>query len=127
VQTAYAASLAINLNDLQSQLKPASIPAKKVVLVNHNARSGTQSDVPSLEKANDTKRRIAKLRARVIRAWDVSDLCAAEFVFEYNEGRAASDIKAELGGKSICQSTLYNWLAKYQNHDEAGLVPQYAV
>jgi hypothetical protein len=125
VQTAYAESLAINLNDLQSQLKPASMPDKKVILANHNARSGGQSDVPALEKASDKKRRIAKLRARVIHAWDESDLSAAEFVFEYNEGRAASEIKAELGGKSICQSTLYNWLAKYQKYDEAGLVPQY--
>ena len=47
------------------------------------------------------------------------------FVFEYNAGNTASELKAELGGKSICQATFYNWLAKYQNYDEAGLVPQY--
>jgi hypothetical protein len=44
-----------------------------------------------------------------------------KFVFEY----IAADLRAELGGKTISKSTLYNWMGKYQSHDEAGLVPQY--
>jgi transposase len=48
-----------------------------------------------------------------------------KFVFEYNAGNIAANLRVELGGKQISKSTFYNWLAKYQNHDEAGLVPQY--
>jgi hypothetical protein len=50
---------------------------------------------------------------------------AERFLFEYNEGRIAQEARAELGGKTLCQSTLYNWLGKYQHHDEAGLAPKY--
>jgi hypothetical protein len=113
------------LEEVQSQLKPASIPDKKVVLANHSTRSGGQADVPSLEKVSDKKRRTAKLRAKVIHAWDESGWDVYRFVAEYNAGNIAPDLRGALGGKPIGKSTLYNWTEKYQNNDEAGLVPQY--
>jgi transposase InsO family protein len=125
IQTAYAESLSISLEELQGTLKPPSICEKKVVLANYNGRSGGGAGPPPLEKADEKKRRTAKLRAKVIRAWDETGWNVEKFVHEYNAGNIAADIKAELGGKSICQSTLYTWLGKYQSHDEAGLVPQY--
>jgi hypothetical protein len=124
VQRAYAENLAISLEEMQSHLKPASIPEKKVVLANHTTRSGAQADLPSLEKASDQKRRTAKLRAKVIHAWDESGWDVYKFVAEYNAGHIASDLREALGGKTIGKSTLYNWAKKYQINDEAGLVPQ---
>jgi transposase InsO family protein len=125
VQAAYAASLAIPLQELQNQLAPKEQYNKKVVLVNHSARSGGDGQIIPMESADSNKRRIANLRAKIIRAWDDSEMSATEFLCEYNAGKIAADIRAELGGKTICQATLYNWLAKYQNHDVAGLLPQY--
>jgi hypothetical protein len=125
VQTAYAASLALPLQELQNQLAPKEQHTKKVVLVNHSARSGDDGQVIPMEAADSNKRRIANLRVKIIRAWDDSEMSATEFLREYNTGKIAADIRAELGGKTICQATLYNWLAKYQNHDAAGLLPKY--
>ncbi|MDR1585912.1 MAG: Mu transposase C-terminal domain-containing protein [Treponema sp.] len=126
IQTAYAESLAIGLEELQSALKPVLVCEKKVVLANYNGRSGGGGgEPPPLERADKKKRRTANLRAKVIRAWDDTGWNVEQFIFEYNAGNIASDLRAELGGKQLSKSTLYNWLGKYQNHDEAGLVPQY--
>jgi hypothetical protein len=78
-----------------------------------------------METADSHKRRIANPRAKIIRAWDDSEMSAAEFLYEYNAGKTAADIRAEFGGKTICRATLYNRLAKYQTHDAAGLLPKY--
>jgi transposase InsO family protein len=126
IQTACAASLAVSLAELQSALKPAPVCEKKVVLANYNGRSdGGGGEPPPLERADKKKRRTALLRAKVIHAWDETGRNVEQFLFEYNAGNIASDLKAELGGKRISKSTFYNWLGKYQNHDEAGLVPRY--
>jgi hypothetical protein len=125
IQTAYAESLKLSLTELQSQLKPASKHEKKVILANHNAHSDYGADAAPLEKASAAKRRTASLRAKVLHAWDNSGLNAERFLFEYNEGRIAQDARADLGGKTLSQSTLYNWLGKYQHYDEAGLAPKY--
>jgi transposase InsO family protein len=126
IQTAYAESQAVSLEELQSRLKPAPVCKKKVALANYNGRSGGVGDEPPpLEKADKEKRRTANLRAKVIRAWDETGWNVEKFVSEYNAGNIASNLRAELGGKTISKSTLYNWMSKYQNHDEAGLVPRY--
>jgi hypothetical protein len=50
IQTACAESLAVSLTELQSALKPASIPEKKVVLANYNGHSvGGGGEPPPLE------------------------------------------------------------------------------
>jgi hypothetical protein len=125
IQTAYAESLKLSLAGLQSQLKPASKHEKKVILANHSARSDYGAEAAPLEKAGAVKRRVASLRAKVLRAWDNSGLNAERFLFEYNEGRVAQEARAELGGKTLSQSTLYNWLGKYRHHDGAGLTPKH--
>jgi transposase InsO family protein len=124
IQTAYAGSLNISLEELKNMLNPPAIGEKKVVLANYNGRLGGE-EPPPLERANDKKRRTARLRAKVIHAWDATGWNAEKFVFEYNAGTIVADLRAELGGKPISKSTLYNWTGKYQSHDEAGLVPQY--
>lgn len=72
IQRAYAESLSISLDELQGALKPASICEKKVVLANYNGRKEGGGEPPPLETANDKKRRTAKLRAKVIHAWDAT-------------------------------------------------------
>ena len=103
IQRAYAESLTISLDELQGALKPASICEKKVVLANYNGRKEGGGELPPLEKADDKKRRTAKLRAKVIHTWDATGWSVEKFVFEYNAGNIAADLKAELGWKSICQ------------------------
>jgi transposase InsO family protein len=125
IRSAYAESLEVSFEALQSRLKPAVIVEKKAFLANHNGRTVSAGDVPPLEKVSADKRRVANLRVKVLLAWDASGKSAERFLFEYNAGNIASEVRAELGGKTICQATLYNWLAKYQNHDEAGLAPKY--
>jgi putative transposase len=116
VQAAYAASVGKDIREFEGELKPVSMPEKKVALTNHNARSNGGAEVIPLEKTSEKRRRTAQARAKLIRVWDASGWNAERFV---------ADLREQLGGKSICQATLYNWLAKYQTYDEAGLVPQY--
>ena len=125
IQAAYVESFNLTLTSLQSQIEPQSKHEKKVTLANHNARSDYGAAPEPLEKESAAKRRVASLRAKVLHAWDSSGLNAEKFLFEYNEDRIAREARAELGGKTLCQSTLYNWLGKYQHHDEAGLASKY--
>jgi hypothetical protein len=87
VQAAYAASLAIPLQKLQNQLAPKEQHNKKVVLVNHSARSDGDEQIIPMEAADSDKRRIANLRVKIIRAWDDSEMSAAENILESDEAR----------------------------------------
>jgi hypothetical protein len=126
IQAARAESLKLALTGLQSRIEPPSKHEKKVILANHNARRGLRRGGRAARK-----RERGKAAGRLppgkgaARAWDGSGLNAEKFLFEYNEGRIAQDARADLGGKTLCQATLYNWLGKYQRHGGAGLAPKY--
>jgi putative transposase len=125
IQTAYAASIQTTLEDLQNRLKPASKPEKKAVIIpRYSGRGARTGEAKPLETVPDKRRRKAALRAKVIEAWNASGLKPDRFAIEYNTGTVIPEIRAQLGG-TLSQSTLYLWLAEYEQHGEAGLAPKY--
>jgi transposase InsO family protein/transposase len=126
VQAAYAASIKTSLEELQSQLKPALQIEKKVNIPRYSGRGPKAVEVKPLEKVTEARRTKADLRAKVIEAWNDSGLTPEQFAIDYNNGVIIPETKALLGNKTISKSTLYLWLGKYEQHDLAGLAPQYA-
>jgi transposase InsO family protein len=124
IQVAYAASIQTTLEELQSQLKPQVKPEKKVIISRYNGRGVDTGTVKPLEKVTEKNRIKALLRAKVIEAWNASGLKPDEFAVAYNNGMIIPEIHAQLGG-TISKPTLYLWLKKYEQHDQAGLAPQY--
>jgi transposase InsO family protein len=129
IQTAYAASIAVSLMELQSQLKPASAPEQKVNIPRYACRAAPKKDVRPVEKTPDAALQIAALRKKIVDAYNASGLKAKDFIAAYENGVILPEARAELGkyGKLHTQSVFYsNWLNRYAIYGLAGLAPQYA-
>ena len=129
VQRAYAASLKMDLQALQTALKPASEAEKKVTIISYNGRGAVTKAIKPLDASSEAGLRIAAMRVKLIEAYSQSGLSAKAFIAAYESGAVAADLRERLGrwGNIHTQSNFYkNWLAVYQEHGIAGLVPQYA-
>ena len=129
VQQAYAASLKMDLQALKTALKPASDAEKKVLIRSYNGRGAVTKAIKPLEASSEAGLRIAAMRVKLIEAYSQSGLSAKAFIAAYEAGEVAADLRERLGrwGNIHTQSNFYkNWLAVYQKHGIAGLVPQYA-
>lgn len=128
VQRAYAASLKMDLQALQTALKPASDAEKKVLIISYNGRGAVTKAIKPLEASSEAGLRIAAMRVKLIEAYSQSGLSAKAFIAAYEAGEVAADLRERLGrwGNIHTQSNFYkNWLAVYQKHGIAGLIPQY--
>ena len=129
IQRAYAASLSMDLQALKTALKPTSEAEKKVLIISYNGRGAVTKAIKPLEASSEAGLRIAAMRVKLIEAYSQSGLSAKAFIAAYEAGEVASDLRERLGrwGNIHTQSNFYkNWLAVYQKHGIAGLVPQYA-
>ena len=129
VQQAYAASLSMDLHALKTALKPASEAEKKVTIISYNGRGAVTKAIKPLDASSEAGLRIAAMRVKLIEAYSQSGLSAKAFIAAYESGAVAADLRERLGrwGNIHTQSNFYkNWLAVYQEHGIAGLVPQYA-
>ena len=128
IQRAYAASLSMDLQALKTALKPASEAEKKVLIISYNGRGAVTKAIKPLEASSEVGLRIAAMRVKLIEAYSQSGLSAKAFIAAYEAGEVAADLRERLGrwGNIHTQSNFYkNWLAVYQKHGIAGLVPQY--
>ena len=128
VQQAYAASLSMDLQALKTALKPASEAEKKVLIISYNGRGAVTKAIKPLEASSEAGLRIAAMRVKLIESYSQSGLSAKAFIAAYEAGEVAADLRERLGrwGNIHTQSNFYkNWLAVYQKHGIAGLVPQY--
>ena len=129
IQRAYAASLKMDLQALQTALKPASEAEKKVTIISYNGRGAVTKTIKPLDASSEAGLRIAAMRVKLIEAYSQSGLSAKAFIAAYESGSVAADLRERLGrwGNIHTQSNFYkNWLAVYQEYGIAGLVPQYA-
>jgi transposase InsO family protein len=129
IQSAYAASLKLSLQELQSQLKPASKREKKVDIPRYNGRGAKTKEAKPIDGAADGDLKIAALRRKLIEAYNASGLSVPQFISAYENGVAVPELRERLGrwGKIHSVSNFYeNWLAKYERYGLAGLAPQYA-
>ena len=129
IQQAYAASLSMDLQALKTALKPTSEAEKKVLIISYNGRGAVTKAIKPLEASSEAGLRIAAMRVKLIEAYSQSGLSAKAFIAAYEAGEVAADLRERLGrwGNIHTQSNFYkNWLAVYQKHGIAGLVPQYA-
>jgi transposase InsO family protein/transposase len=128
VQLAYCAAVKMSFTELQSQLKPSSKPDKKINIPRYSGRGAKIPDVKIIDKTPEKYIRIAAARRKILDAYSASDLPAAQFVADYNNGKIVQDIKEQLGsfGAISCRASLYNWLERYEKYGLPGLAPQYA-
>jgi transposase InsO family protein len=129
IQTAYAASLKLPLQELQSLLKPASKREKKIDIPRYNGRGAKTKEAKPMDGAADGDLKIAALRRKLIEAYNASGLSVPQFITAYENGVAAPELRERLGkrGNIHSASNFYeNWLAKYERYGLAGLAPQYA-
>ena len=128
IQRAYAASLSMDLQALKTALKPASDAEKKVLIIAYNGRGAVTKTIKPLEASSEAGLRIAAMRVKLIESYSQSGFSAKAFIAAYEAGEVAADLRERLGrwGNIHTQSNFYkNWLAVYQKHGIAGLVPQY--
>ena len=128
IQRAYAASLSMDLQALKTALKPTSDAGKKVSIISYNGRGAVTKAIKPLEASSEAGLRIAAMRVKLIEAYAQSGLSAKAFIAAYESGEVAADLRERLGrwGNIHTQSNFYkNWLAVYQKHGIAGLIPQY--
>ena len=119
----------MDLQALKTALKPASDAEKKVLIISYNGRGAVTKAIKPLEASSEAGLRIAAMRVKLIEAYSQSGLSAKAFIAAYEAGEVAADLRERLGrwGNIHTQSNFYkNWLAVYQKHGIAGLVPQYA-
>ena len=129
IQTAYAASLKMDLQAFQTALKPAYDYVKKVNIVSYCGRGAATKEVKPLDASREVDLQIAAMRAKLIEAYSQSGLSAKAFIAAYESGAIAADLRERLGrwGNIHTQSNFYkNWLAVYEQYGLAGLAPQYA-
>ncbi|MDR1252853.1 MAG: hypothetical protein LBK62_11930, partial [Treponema sp.] len=129
VQTAYAASRSITLEELHKQLRPSGGYTKKANIAGYNGRGAKTKEARPLGQTTDEALKIASLRLKLIEAYSRSGLSANDFITAYENGVAVPDLKEELGrwGNIHTPSNFYkNWLRAYEEHGLAGLAPQYA-
>jgi hypothetical protein len=129
IQTAYAASLKLSFEELQSQLKPSAKHEKKIDIPRYNGRSAKTKAVKPITVTADSDLKIAATRAKLIEAYNASGLSASQFITAYENGVAVPELRERLGryGNIHSASNFYeNWLAKYERYGLAGLAPQYA-
>ena len=129
IQTAYAASLKLDVQELQSQLKPTSVPEQKVNIPRYACRSAAKKEIGTVETTPNAALKIAALRKKIVDAYNASGLKPKDFIAAYENGVILPEVRAELGkyGKLHTQSTFYsNWLNRYAIYCLAGLAPQYA-
>lgn len=129
IQTAYAASLKMDLQALQTALKPEYDYVKKVNIVSYCGRGAATKEVKPLDASREADLQIAAMRVKLIEAYSQSGLSAKAFIAAYETGAIAADLRERLGrwGNIHTQSNFYkNWLAVYEQYGLAGLAPQYA-
>ena len=118
----------MDLQALKTALKPASDAEKKVLIISYNGRGAVTKAIKPLEASSEAGLRIAAMRVKLIEAYSQSGLSAKAFIDAYEAGEVAADLRERLGrwGNIHTQSNFYkNWLAVYQKHGIAGLIPQY--
>jgi transposase InsO family protein len=128
IQIAYAASLNLTLEALQSELKPSSKADPKGHIDRYACRKATDKPLKAIDDCTETERDIAHNRQKIIIAYDESGLSVKQFIKLYNEGVIIPEVKDRLGrwGHSGSISVFYsNWLARYKQFGLAGLAPQY--
>jgi transposase InsO family protein/transposase len=128
IQIAYAASIKLSLNELQSQLKPSTGHQRKIDIPRYNGRGAKTKEIKPIDATADTDLKIAAVRAQLIEAYNASGLSVAQFITAYENGVAVSELRERLGryGNIHSQSNFYSWLAQYEKYGLAGLAPQYA-
>ena len=128
IQQAYAASLKMDLQALKTALKPTSEAEKKVLIISYNGRGAVTKAIKPLEASSEAGLRIAAMRVKLIETYSQSGLSVKAFIAAYEAGEVAAELRERLGrwGNIHTQSNFYkNWLAVYQKHGIAGLIPQY--
>jgi putative transposase len=127
VQTAYAASIKLSLDDLQKQLKPDSKPDKKFDIPRYSGRGAKIRAAKSWDELPEKYQKIANGRRKVLEAYSDSNLSVARFVEAYNSGKVVPDLRAQLGchGDIKGPSSFYRWLEQYERDGITGLAPQY--
>jgi putative transposase len=112
IQKAYAASTGITLDDLKAGLFPAL--------------KGEPPDpaVKPWKLIAAADRETARLREKVILAWQGSGLTQLEFNSAYAAGGILPEVRAALG-ESLPDSTLSRWLQRYRRSGVEGLAPRY--
>jgi putative transposase len=132
IQIAYAASLNLSLDTLQSTLKPplkADLSeVKDIEGYKCRSLSTAGKTYKNLNQCTEAEREIARNRQKVIAAFEHSGLTPQQFVELYQHDDFLTEIKARLGRWGHIGSTAIfyqNWLRRYQQFGLAGLVPQY--
>ena len=129
IQTAYAASIKLSLQELQNRIKPPSKHEKKINIPRYNGRGAKTKEAKPIDGTADGDLKIAAARRKLIEAYNASGLSVARFITAYENGVAVPELKEQLGrwGNIHSASNFYeNWLAKYERYGLAGLAPQYA-
>jgi transposase InsO family protein len=128
IQTAYAASIKTTLTYLQSQLKPASKPDKKIDIPRFSGRGAKIREIKTIESTPEKYLQIAASRRKILEVYSASGLNPKQFLTAYNNGVIAADIRSRLGGfgEISSQSSLYRWLERYEQFGLTGLAPQYS-
>jgi hypothetical protein len=128
IQIAYAASIQISLEGLQSQLKPRAKAPVKVNIGNYNGRTVIETPVKTWEACTEPERDIAFNRQKLINEYNDSGLTPKQFIEFYNQGLILPEVRERLGrwGLLNSPSVFYShWLARYQQFGLPGLAPQY--
>jgi hypothetical protein len=128
IQIAYATSLNLTLEALQTQLKPPPKAPVKASIGAYTGRSKEEKPVKSLNQCTETERDIARNRQKIIDAYDGSGLSVKQFIEFYNDNLILPEVKERLGrwGHIGTTQVFYsNWLRRYQQFGLAGLAPQY--
>jgi hypothetical protein len=97
IQTAYAASLKLSLQELQSQLKPQSQHEKKIDIPRYNGRGAKTKEAKPIDGTADGDLKIAALRRKLIEAYNASGLSVAQFINAYENGVAVPELRDRLG------------------------------
>jgi putative transposase len=127
IQAAYAASIKTGLEELRRQLQPVSKPEKKID-IRYSCRSGEKTPVKNMDHCTEEERNIARLRLKIIEAYDASGFNVPRFIEAYEKGAIVPDIKERLGRWGLIHTphVFYdNWLRRYALYGLAGLAPQY--
>ncbi|MHB9292657.1 hypothetical protein Holit_01759 [Hollandina sp. SP2] len=128
IQAAYAVSLNLTLDALQTQLKPPPKVSVKATIDGYKGRSKEEKPIKTLNQCTEAEREIARNRQKIIDAYSNSGLSVKRFIELYNDNLAVPDIKERLERWGHIGSTAVfyqNWLRRYQQFGLAGLVPQY--
>ncbi|MDR2783179.1 MAG: hypothetical protein LBB48_04975 [Treponema sp.] len=133
IRIAYVKSLNLDLEAVQSPLKPALksdiTPEVAHEITAYKGRSTADKPVKAWEECTEAEREIVRNRQKVITAFEQSGLNVRQFVESYRRDEFLPEVKARLGrwAKLEDQRRFYDSrLRPYRQFGLAWLVPQYS-